>query len=133
MMAKIERFEVRTLVSVKDIVESKGQLDLVPRTVKRRINLDYDYRRKIVRDSEGTISPFTVPHKDRAEMHRHRRAMEAIRKSGIEALPELVLWQIAFDEARRRLRGGRNLSMKMRHLRQQFSVAPDRHLVTPVC
>ena len=27
----------------------------------------------------------------------------------------------------------RNLSMKMRHLRQQFSVAPDRYLVAPVC
>lgn len=27
----------------------------------------------------------------------------------------------------------RNLSMKMRHLRQQFSVAPVRYLVTPVC
>ena len=27
----------------------------------------------------------------------------------------------------------RNLSMKMRHLQQQFSVAPDRYLVTPVC
>ena len=29
--------------------------------------------------------------------------------------------------------GERNLSMRMRHLRQQFSVAPDRYLVTPVC
>jgi len=28
---------------------------------------------------------------------------------------------------------GRNLSMEMRHLRQQFSVAPVRYLVTPVC
>ena len=27
----------------------------------------------------------------------------------------------------------RNLSMKMRHLQQQFSVAPDRYLVAPVC
>jgi hypothetical protein len=27
----------------------------------------------------------------------------------------------------------RNLSMRMRHLRQQFSVAPVRYLVTPVC
>ena len=27
----------------------------------------------------------------------------------------------------------RNLSMKMRHLRQQFSVAPVRYLATPVC
>ena len=27
----------------------------------------------------------------------------------------------------------RNLSMKMRHLQQQFSVASDRYLVTPVC
>jgi len=27
----------------------------------------------------------------------------------------------------------RNLSMEMRHLRQQFSVAPVRYLVTPVC
>ena len=28
---------------------------------------------------------------------------------------------------------GRNLSMKMRHLQQQFSVEPDRYLVAPVC
>lgn len=27
----------------------------------------------------------------------------------------------------------RNLSMKMRHFLQQFSVAPDRYLVAPVC
>ena len=27
----------------------------------------------------------------------------------------------------------RNLSMKMRHLQQQFTVAPVRYLVTPVC
>ena len=27
----------------------------------------------------------------------------------------------------------RNLSMKMRHSRQQFSVAPDRFLEAPVC
>jgi len=27
----------------------------------------------------------------------------------------------------------RNLSMKMRHLLQQFTVAPDRCLVMPVC
>ena len=29
--------------------------------------------------------------------------------------------------------GVRNLSMKMRHLQQQFTVAPVRYLVTPVC
>ena len=27
----------------------------------------------------------------------------------------------------------RNVSMKMRHFLQQFSVAPDRYLVAPVC
>lgn len=119
-MAKIERYDFSTLTNFRKIHESKGELDLVNVVQRRRINLDPDCKRKLVRRPDGSISPYTVPHRDINEMLRHRSAMERIRKRGVEALPELILRQAASDEARLRRRGGDEVTIARQFLRGMF-------------
>lgn len=79
----IDSYEQETLPSIKTILESEGTLDLTTQVRSRKVNIDYDYKRKIVRDPENKnqISPFTVPHRNRSEMLQYRNEMESIRRN----------------------------------------------------
>ena len=105
------------MAGFREILKSKGEVDLVGITQEKRINLDYGFKNKLVADTDGKISPFTVPHRNIQEMLRYRSARDTIRKSGIEARPELVLWMVAIKEARLRLRGGDAVAVTRMFLR----------------
>lgn len=116
-MAVIRKYELERLTGFREILESRGEIDLVNVSHDRRINLDYDWKRKLVTDDRGVVLPSTMPHQNILEMLRYRSAMESIRKSGIEARPELVQRKVVALEARLRARGGEAVAVTQMFLR----------------
>jgi hypothetical protein len=117
---KIPEYKFITLKSFRDIYESKGKTDLTKKIANRRINTDFDWKRKLVRskDTDGSaISPVTEPYKNIAEMLRHRDQMEAIRRSGYVARPENILDKISIQGRNTRFRGGEPVTVTRLFLR----------------
>jgi len=104
----IEKYTFITLTSFHKIYKSKGTMDLTMRVSKRRINMDFDWKRKLEEDEHfpNRISPFTVPHTNTSEMFRHRNQMESIRRTGFVARPETVLHRVKIQGRTLRFRWG---------------------------
>lgn len=88
--ADVEYYPFLNLTSFKKILESKGKVDLTNQVQMKRTNSDWDFKRRFVRNENGDLSPFSLPHKNLAALLRERRQADAIRKGGQCATPELV-------------------------------------------
>ena len=105
----IAKYRVSSLTGYRRIMESEGKLDLVGVVREKRINFDYDWKRRLdpnPGDAGGLVLPCTNPHKSMAEMLRYRRVMQQIRKQGFVATPEEVLRRVALATKSSRNRGG---------------------------
>jgi hypothetical protein len=125
---KIQTFPVTTLANVQTILDKKKPYDdLVNIHNDQRVNLDFDWKRKLVpdlsagREKEGAddlFSPITRPFESLAEMLRHRKEVEKIRKqfkqkkngewvvhNGYKATPEKVLNRVNTPARTTRARG----------------------------
>lgn len=87
---EIEFYPFANLTSYREIFESQGSLDLVNRISMKKINADWDFKRRLDRDSSGAFLPTSSPHPDIPAMLRERRQADTIRKGGQNATPELV-------------------------------------------
>ncbi len=108
-LRSILKYTVSSLTGYRRIMESEGKLDLVNVEREKRINFDYDWKRRLdlnPEDPDGRVSPYTKPHKSMAEMLRHRRVMQRIRKQGFVATPEEVLRQVTLAAKSSRNRCG---------------------------
>lgn len=118
-LEKIETYTFISLASFQKIIKSKGKMDLMKLTSKRRINFDFDWKRRMVwRDEEHTaVSPFTVPHQSVTSMLRHRDQMESIRRTGYRARPEKVLQRLQVQGRTIRYRDGEPVAVTRLFLR----------------
>lgn len=91
----IESYTTNTLASISKIIEPGGPDDMVMVPQTKKINVDYDCKRKRIITESGEISPETVPHQTFSEMIQHRRVMERIRKRGECATSEKVLAELS--------------------------------------
>lgn len=118
---EIDSYNSISLTSTRKMLESKGELDLIKCVTPKKINLDYDYKRKLLRaegeDSHPQIIPFTVPHKNLAEMRQYRLQMEAIRKTGRVARPEMVIHRVAVKGRTTRISGGEPATVTRQFIR----------------
>lgn len=97
----IKTYKVRTLIGARKIFdEHEPYQDLVGINVEKKINFDYDYKR-LLKDGD----PHTQPYKNLKEMLKHRYAMEAVRKRGINANSELVEAKVQTNNTNVRIRG----------------------------
>jgi len=87
---EIECYPFQNLTSLKAIMESRGDLDLVSWVQERKSNNDWDYKRQPVLESYGDAGFFSRPYQSLPEMLRERRQADSIRKSGLNATPTLV-------------------------------------------
>lgn len=113
---EIDTYPFITLSTFQDILKSDGEIDLIKKISPRQINMDWDWKRKIVwADRKKTkISPITVPFENLSQMLRHRKTSESIRYTTKEnkrvansvATPEKVLERITIQNRGVRFRGG---------------------------
>ncbi len=80
--------------------------DLVQKIATRRFNGDFDWKRKLVFASDGTISPFSVPYQSITEMLTHRTQMQEERRWNRNATPEKVLHRVNVRGRKRSNRSG---------------------------
>lgn len=119
----IEDYTFITLTSFRKMTLSNGALDLVKSISRRKINTNFDWKRKVLLSgttdpvSALPISPFTVPHRNTQEMLQYRNHMEAIRRTGHVASPEKVLQRVAVKGRSVRLRGGAPVTVTRLFLR----------------
>lgn len=89
--ALIETYQTQTLPSFAKIIAPGGPDDMVMVQQEKKVNVDYDWKRKIQSAGEASgVSPVTVPHQTVTEVVQHRRAMKRIRGRGECATPEKV-------------------------------------------
>lgn len=89
-----------------DIMKSEDDIDLVQKVGKRRFNGDFDWKRKLVTRSDGSVSVFTEPFSDITEMLTYRYQMQAERRRGKNARPEKVIHRVEVRGRKTRARGG---------------------------
>lgn len=108
-----------TLNRFTKISKSQGKIDLTKNVSQRKINTDFDWKRKMVGTpgNESTVSPFTIPHQNQAEMIRYRNAMEAIRRTGNVARPQEVLHRLTVKGRSVNARGGEPVAVTRLFLR----------------
>lgn len=107
----IDKYNAISLTSPGKMMKSEGQLDLTKQITPRKINVDFDWKRRLLKLKdddlhENQVSPFTVPHLNISEMRQCRWQMEAIRKTGRVARPEAVIHRVAIKGRTTRTRGG---------------------------
>jgi hypothetical protein len=125
---EIQPFHTKTLANVQAILDKKNPYDdLVNIHKDQRVNLDFDWKRKLVPDpsagpekegADDLFSPITHPFESLAEMLRYRKEVEKIRKqfkqkkngewvvhNGYKATPEKVLNRVNTPVRTTRARG----------------------------
>lgn len=96
----IDTYPVRSLLGIRKIIDDDTPyVDLVGTSTEKRLNFDFDYKRKL----EDTSC--TKPFKNLKEMLKYRYAVEAIRKRGLVATRKLVEEKIAMKSMQTRMRG----------------------------
>ncbi|MDA3917766.1 MAG: hypothetical protein PF690_12450 [Deltaproteobacteria bacterium] len=113
---EIDTYPFITLSTFQDILKSDGAIDLIKKISPRQINMDWDWKRKIiwVDKDKKQISPSTVPFENLSQMLRHRKLSESIRYTTKEnkrvadsvSKPETVLERITIQNRGVRFRGG---------------------------
>ncbi|MCK5687567.1 hypothetical protein KAJ27_25760, partial [bacterium] len=96
---KIEHYSFITLYTFQDIFKSDGEKDLVRKVSQRQMNMDWDWKRKIIWADESdktAITPFTEPFENLSQMLKHRKMMESLRYKNVEG--ERVPWTVARPE-----------------------------------
>lgn len=126
---EIERYPFQNLLSLKAIVESAGDLDLVSWYQERKSNNDWDYKRQPIQGSYGDAGFFSKPYENMPAMLRERRQADAIRKSGLNASPSLVDQRLKNRGSGIRTRSGDLATLTRQFLRGylqgQFGVVPN--------
>ena len=108
---KLSDYDFMTLTSFKDMLENPD-LDLTKQVSQRVFNADFDWKRSVVErddpDADGgrSLSPFTVPHQNLAQMKKMRGVAQGIRKGGYAADVQTVLTRIRQQDRRIKIRGG---------------------------
>ena len=119
-LEEIGTYHFITLNSFKKIAKSQGTLDLTKNISNRRINTDFDWKRRLVQWEDGpsdtkgntpSISPYTVPYTITAEMLAHRHMVESIRRSGVVAQPENVIHRVKVKSSSLNARGGKPVAV----------------------
>ena len=113
----IDTYSFITLSTFRKMIDSNGQMDMVKQISKRKINTDFDWKRRLVRDESGEISPFSLPYRDVRDMLLHRGQVETIRKNGQVAQPHIVLHRVQVKGNTLRFRGGQPLMVARLFLR----------------
>jgi hypothetical protein len=118
----IEEYTFITLVTFPEMLKCKmSNLDLTKKTAIRKINTDYDWKRKIVwpedQNSDLKTSPFSVPHINTHAMITCRNVVSSIRAGGKVARPEDVLTKLETKGKATNSRGGKPLSVTRLFLR----------------
>lgn len=94
------------LTGFNEIMKNEHDTDLVQKIGKRRFNGDFDWKRKLKRRPDGSISVFTEPYTDIAEMLTYRHQMQAERRRGKNAHPKKVIHRVEVRGRKIRARGG---------------------------
>lgn len=114
----LDTYSFITLSTFRKMIDSNGQMDMVKQISKRKINTDFDWKRRLVRDgATGQISPFSLPYQTVGDMLLHRGQVETIRKSGQAAQPHMVLHRVKVKGNSLRYRGGQPLMVTRLFLR----------------
>lgn len=98
-----------TLTSFRSMIDSDGALDMTQKRTEKRINVDYDWKRYLPKDS-----PITLPHPTMRAMKIFRNQMEAIRRSGRSSDTLTVHQRVAIKGRITRFRGGELVTL-VRH------------------
>ncbi|RII25141.1 MAG: hypothetical protein CXR31_14725 [Geobacter sp.] len=114
----LDTYSFITLSTFRKMIDSNGQMDMVKQISKRKINTDFDWKRKLVEDeSTGKISHFSLPYQTVSDMLLHRGQVETIRKNGQTAQPQMVLHRVQVKGNSLRFRGGQPLMVARLFLR----------------
>ncbi len=115
----ITTYSFITLNSFQKIAKSKGKLDLTKNINPRKINTDYDWKRKLIwaDETRSRVLPYTRPYINTAEMLKHRNEMEYLRRAGKVARPENILHRIAVKGTSLNTRGGEPVAVTRLFLR----------------
>lgn len=90
-----------TLTSFRSMIDSDGIEDMTRKQAERKLNTDYDWKRKLPLDS-----PITCPYRTVREMKVYRNQMEGVRRSGRVARTDMVHQRVAIKGRKTRFRGG---------------------------
>jgi len=106
----IEGYEFQRLSSIQDIISDTNPIDdLVSVTEKRKISLDYDYKRHPVNATD------TAPHKDVNQFRKYRQSVDYLRRLNQRANVDAVDYK--FQLAKQNVRKtGSNSEFCIRHI-----------------
>lgn len=90
-----------TLTSFRSMIDSDGSEDMTGKQSERKLNTDYDWKRKLPLDS-----PETLPYPTVRDMKVYRNQMEGVRRSGKVARTDMVHQRVAIKGRKTRFTGG---------------------------
>lgn len=95
------------LTGFNEIMKSEDDgHDLVQKVGSRKFNGDFDWKRKLVLNRDGAVSPFSKPYLNITEMLNHRSQMQEERRWNRNAAPEKVLHRVQVRGRKSNNQGG---------------------------